>query len=334
MEKAAIPYWRKLQRENFTQIKVLASFLQWPDSFLSQLNLTPRFVLNLPLRLAEKMAKGTLDDPIVRQFVPLKEETVLSQGFVLDPVQDQTFCKTEKLLHKYEGRALLLVTSACAMHCRYCFRQNFPYASQVSGYEKEIEEIRSNPSIEEVILSGGDPLSLTDRDLFLLLDQIERIPQVKRIRFHTRFPIGIPERIDDAFLLGLQKIKKQLFFVIHANHPKELDEEVVSALTKVRCLGIPVLNQAVLLRKVNDDESVLFSLCSSLVDHGILPYYLHQLDPVQGTSHFLVSDERALELISFLQKKLSGFAVPRLVREIPGKCSKSPIIYSFHSKMA
>lgn len=244
-------------------------------------------------------------------------------GFVDDPVQDKTFCKTGKLLHKYRGRALLLVTSACAMHCRYCFRQNFPYETEVPGFAAELALVRDDVSITEVILSGGDPLSLSDGALEQLLSALSEIPHVKRIRFHTRFPIGVPERIDDDFLAMLSRVKKQIFFVIHANHPRELDADLLARLRSMIALKIPVLNQSVLLRGVNDRPEVLLELCHALIDHGILPYYLHQLDLVQGAAHFSVSDAEALQLIRFLQENLPGFAVPRLAREEAGHLHKT-----------
>lgn len=318
--------WRQIQKSNFNSINALLDFLELDASKRSQVFFGPRFILNLPLRLAKKIPKNTLDDPILRQFVPLQEETVKVPGFELDPVQDRSFCKTGKILQKYQGRALLLLSSACAMHCRFCFRQNFPYETKLSGFEKEIALLEKDLSIEEVILSGGDPLSLSNAAISDLFDAIEKMMHVKRIRFHTRFPIGIPERIDDPFLKILKKSSKQIFFAIHCNHPKELDEDVLSALRKILELGIPVLNQSVLLKGVNDDKDTMLALCQRFVNHGIIPYYLHLLDPVEGASHFDVSEGKAIALMQSLQKDLSGFALPRLVKEEPGAFSKT-IVY-------
>lgn len=323
MKRDAALLWRQVQRENFIRMEPLLQFLEFSEESLSQVIFDPKFSLNLPRRLAEKIQKNTLNDPIFRQFVPLSEETKNSLGFVLDPVQDQTFCKTSKILQKYQSRALLLTTSACAMHCRFCFRQNFPYETEVKGFEKEMAFFAADHSIEEVILSGGDPLSSSDQTLSFLFTSFEEMKHIKRIRFHTRFPIGIPERIDDSFLSILSSSSKQIIFVIHCNHPKELDEDVVFALKKIQKLGIPVLNQCVLLKGVNDEETVLLDLSKALVNSGIIPYYLHQLDRVQGTSHFAVPEEKAVQLVKFLQKNHSGYGVPRLVREEPGCTSKS-----------
>ena len=320
MTKESSPLWRQVQRGNFTRIGPLLEFLELPQD---QILLDAKFPLNLPRRLAEKIQKNTLDDPIFRQFVPLQEELKIDPRFVLDPVQDQTFCKTGKLLQKYNSRALLITTSACAMHCRFCFRQNFPYETEVVGFENELSLLREDTSIEEVILSGGDPLSLSDQTLSSIFSSLEEISHIKRIRFHTRFPIGIPERIDESFLRILSSSSKQIYFVIHCNHPKELDEDVLFALKKIALLGIPILNQSVLLKGVNDENQTLLQLSDTLASNGIIPYYLHSLDLVQGASHFHVSEEKALALVQFLQKNISGFAVPRLVREEAGKASKS-----------
>jgi len=319
----SIPLWRKIQRQNFTRLEPLSDFLELSAENRKKLLDKPRFPLNLPVRLAEKIKKNSLDDPLLRQFVPLQEELQSTPGFVADPVQDNQFKKSKKLLHKYNGRALLISTSACAMHCRYCFRQNFPYETEEKGFDQELLLIRQDPSLQEIILSGGDPLSLSDVTLASLLRSLDEIPHLKRIRFHTRFPLGIPERIDLPFLDLLSSLSKQIIFVIHCNHPAELDADVIAALKQIQKRGILVLNQSVLSRGVNDDEKTLLSLSESLINQGILPYYLHQLDPVQGAGHFALPESRGAELIHYIQENLSGFGVPRLVREEPGQPSKT-----------
>lgn len=314
--------WRDLLRKNFVQWEKLADFLELDKEQRERILKKTDFPLNLPLRLARKIKKSTLNDPILKQFLPSLDELEKSEGFVLDPVADSHSCKTDKLLHKYSGRVLLVCTSACAMHCRYCFRKNFNYDTTGSLFDAEISLIAQDPSIHEVILSGGDPLSLSDRVLSQLTQALGRIPHVKRIRFHTRFPIGIPERIDTQFLHLLSSIPCQVIFVIHSNHADELDEEVLGALQNIQKLGITVLNQSVLLRDVNDTVEVLETLCNKLVDHGIIPYYLHQLDRVSGASHFEVSPEKGLWLVAELSKRLSGYAVPKYVQEIAGEPNK------------
>jgi EF-P beta-lysylation protein EpmB len=221
---------------------------------------------------------------------------------------------------------LLICTSACAMHCRYCFRQNFDYETENKGFAEELAMIAEDSSLHEILLSGGDPLSLSNTSLKALIEALAKIPHLKRLRFHTRFPIGIPERIDDEFLDILEKTRFQTWFVIHTNHPQELDKDIFQALKKVQKLGIPVLNQTVLLKGVNDNLETLKKLCETLVDQGILPYYLHQLDRVQGSHHFEVAEERGHELIEELLKEIAGYAVPKYVREISGEPSKTPLL--------
>lgn len=320
------PHWRLIQKENFTKLEFLADYLELSLDVRKKILEKPSFPLNIPRRLSAKIEKNTLNDPILRQFIPLEEEALSVPGFIADPVQDQTFRKTKKILHKYQGRALLITTSACAMHCRFCFRQNFPYETKLKDFEEEIDYIRKNSSLSEIILSGGDPLSLSDEILQELLVELNAIPHLRRIRFHTRFPIGIPERIDEAFLHLLSSSKKQIFFVIHCNHPKELDQDVIEALRKIHQLGIPVLNQSVLLKGVNDREATLLELSETLVNAGIIPYYLHQLDPVAGAAHFSLPPSRGPELICHLKKHMSGYGVPLLVKEEPGHFSKTWIV--------
>ncbi len=321
------PLWRTIQLQNFHCIRKLALFLELQDSLKEELLSNSNFPLNLPLRLARKIAKNTLDDPILKQFVPLKQEMISKETFVADPVQDGCFKKESKLIHKYEGTALLVTSSACAMHCRYCFRKNFPYETKRKYFSEELQILQKDTSLSEIILSGGDPLSLSNEDLKNLLSSVSEFSHIKRIRFHTRFPIGIPERIDDEFLSILEETPKQFFFTVHINHPNELDSDILAALKKVARLGIPLLNQTVLLQGINDSVSVLENLFMNLSDSGIIPYYLHQLDPVTGATHFEVSEEKGKNLMRLLAKRLSGYSLPKYVKELPGKSSKTPIFY-------
>lgn len=317
--------WRKIQRQNFINIQELADFLDWSDEQREQVVPSPAFPLNLPQRLAAKIQKRTLDDPILRQFVPSVQELFSPSNFIKEPVEDERFRKTGCLLQKYSGRALLVVTKACAMNCRFCFRRNFDYDNRGEDYEQELALIRQDPSLKEVILSGGDPLSLSHSMLESLVERIAAISHVRRIRFHTRFPIGIPERIDSMFLQMLERWRKKIWFVIHSNHVLELDEDVLAALDKIKDLGIPLLNQTVLLRGVNDDAEALTDLCEKLVDHGILPYYLHQLDRIEGAAHYEVGIDRGRALIEAISARLSGYAVPKYVQELPGAYGKTPV---------
>ncbi len=318
--------WKLILRKNFTHWEKLADFLELTSEQRKQIIKKSHFPLNLPLRLAEKIKKGTLTDPILKQFLPDVQEELKTPGFVVDPVGDSGCREAPKLLHKYQGRVLLVTTSACAMHCRYCFRQNFDYKTNERLFLEELELIEKDSTIHEVILSGGDPLSLSDQIIDDLLTRLSKIPHVKRIRFHTRFPVGIPERIDEAFLKVLKRCTLQIWFVLHINHPLELDQDLTIKIKSLQQLGIVLLNQSVLLRDVNDDEETLAHLCEALVDQGVLPYYLHQLDRVEGASHFEVGEEKGLALIQALTKRLSGYAVPKYVREIPGELSKTSLV--------
>lgn len=317
--------WRAIQRENFTDPQKLADFLELSEDQQRLVDLQPKFVLNLPKRLAEKMRKGTLDDPLVRQFLPCKEERNQVPDFVLDPVGDAQFCRTPRLLHKYHGRALLVCTSACAMHCRYCFRQNFDYEAGEKEFTKELAIIAEDQSLQEIILSGGDPLSLSNSVLNALLDRLSRIPHIKRIRFHSRFLVGIPERIDSDFIDILKHYSFSYWFIVHINHAREIDADVIQALKKILQNGIPVLNQAVLLKGVNDSLSIQRELCETLINHGVFPYYLHQLDRVKGAHHFEVDENLGRSIIEELAKVLPGYGVPKYVREVCSEQHKTPL---------
>lgn len=317
--------WQQILRKNFTCSNLLADFLELDEVQRKKILSAPYFRLNLPLRLAQKIQKKTLNDPILLQFCPLLEEQNSKLNFLQDPVGDRLCKKTNQLLQKYEGRVLLICSGACAMHCRYCFRQNFEYTKSMGLFENEIAYIKGDSSIKEVILSGGDPLSLSHERLSTLLKQLNGISHIKRIRFHTRFPIGIPERIDEEFLDLLGSLQKQIWFIVHINHVKELDSDIFRHLRLLQKMGIVVGNQSVLLKNVNDNVQALKELCECLADHGIIPYYLHQLDRVQGASHFEVPEFLGIELVKELQKSLSGYAIPKYVKEIPGEKGKTPI---------
>jgi len=320
--------WRQVQRQNFTCWKKLTEFLQLDPAHFPDILKDSKFPLNLPIRLAQKIQKNSWNDPILLQFLPLEKEKDVVAGFKTDPVGDLEARQSSKLLKKYQGRALLVCTSSCAMNCRFCFRQNYDYETQDKTFAEEIELIRQDSTLSEIILSGGDPLSLSNEVLGSLIKKLDVIPHLERLRFHTRFPIGIPERIDEEFLSLVEQIRMQVFFVIHSNHPSELDAQVISALKKIQKLGIPVLNQAVLLRGVNDSVATLKALCEKLAANGILPYYLHQLDRVQGAAHFEVSEEEGRMLIAQLTEQMSGYAVPKYVKEEAGEPSKTGLLES------
>ncbi len=320
-----VDLWRKIQKENFTNVNKLADFLELDEKNRSKLAHKKKFSLSLPMRLAEKICKNSLNDPIALQFVPLIYEEINSVGFISDPVCDQNFKKCKSVLHKYSGRALLISCSACAMHCRYCFRQNFNYEN--GNFHEEIDFLNKDHSIYEVILSGGDPLALSDSKLSHLIEKLSNINHIKIIRFHTRFPIGIPERITENFLSILRRSPKQIIFILHVNHVNEFDDDVFASLKKIRLLGIPILSQSVLLKNVNDNAETLKNLYLKEIENGIIPYYLHQLDKVSGASHFDVPKELGLQIIDKLKQLLPGYAIPKYVEEIPWATSKTHILH-------
>lgn len=316
--------WKSILRTNLRSIDALLDFLKLEEKDRKKLSITPTFPVNIPLRLAKKISKDFINDPIFRQFVPLAEEEFNTEGYVLDPVDDCAAIKENKLLQKYPRRALLLTTSACAMHCRYCFRQNFPYTKEY-GFENALKHLEKDSSIHEIILSGGDPLSLSNAKLGSLIYSLEQIPHIKRIRFHSRFLVGIPERLDVGFKKILENCPLQIFFIFHINHPKELDDGLLHTIEELKRLKIPLLNQSVLLKGVNDTFCVLKELQEKLINCGVMPYYLHQLDPVVKTAHYQVPIAKGKALIKKLQAELSGFAIPKYVQEIPNRSSKTPL---------
>lgn len=331
MSSSLIPPWKQILRQNFTSWEKLAQFLELDSAQREFILKNPAFTLNLPLRLAQKIKKASLDDPILHQFLPTNREKVESAGFMKDPVGDHEARCTDKLLNKYQGRVLIIASGACAMHCRFCFRQNFDYMTQEKTFEKEIDYVANDPTIHEVILSGGDPLSLSDYILKNLIHKLSQIKHVNRIRFHTRFPIGIPERLDDSFLKIFDGLRQSIWFVIHSNHPVELDEDVLSHLKALQRRGVILLNHTVLLKGVNDNIATMKALCEKLVDNGIAPYYLHQLDKVQGAAHFEVNETEGEKLIKALSEQLPGYAVPKYVREVSGQPSKIEVS-SIHNR--
>jgi EF-P beta-lysylation protein EpmB len=286
------------------------------------------FPLLVPLAYARRMRPGDPRDPLLRQVLPLGEELEARPGYIADPVGDLASVRAPGVLSKYAGRTLLIATGACAIHCRYCFRREFPYEDQRAadaGWRHAVDEIRRDPGCREVILSGGDPLVLGERRLSALTAALAGIPQLKRLRLHTRLPVVLPSRVNDALLAWLRDSPLQVVLVLHANHPREIDAGVRRALARLRGNGVTLLNQAVLLRGVNDDTDTLCRLSEALFEAGALPYYLHLLDRVRGTAHFDVSEDRATALVAAAAARLPGYLVPRLVRERAGAPCKTPV---------
>ncbi|WP_273150396.1 EF-P beta-lysylation protein EpmB [Methylophaga thiooxydans] len=287
-----------------------------------------QFPLRVPQSYVDKMRYGDANDPLLRQVFPLIDEDYPAEGYLTDPVGDHLAVTSPGILQKYQGRALLLTTGACAIHCRYCFRRHFPYSDSnplSSQWQQSIEQLASDETISEVILSGGDPLSLHDDKLAKLVADLAEIPHLKRLRIHTRLPVVLPERINASLLNWIQATRFKVVVVIHANHANEIDAYAEQALISLKLAGCQLLNQTVLLKGINDSVESLSALSERLNDVDIMPYYLHLLDKVAGAQHFDVNQARAVKLVDDLRKVLPGYLVPRLVREQQGEASKTVI---------
>lgn len=286
------------------------------------------FSIRVPRSFADRMEKGNCNDPLLRQVLPVEDETKFYPGFSNDPVGDLDSATEKGVLHKYQGRVLLISTGSCAINCRYCFRRNFPYSEYQLGKQKEdasIQYIADHSDIREVILSGGDPLLLNDHRLSLLFEKLGRIPHVKRIRIHSRIPIVLPSRVTRELIELLNNQSKQLVLVVHSNHANEINDEVEEACLTLQQNNIVLLNQAVLLKGVNDSSDQLCKLCEKLFAIGIIPYYLHMLDKTTGTGHFEVDEKAAAMIMIKMREQLPGYLVPKLVREQAGAPFKQPV---------
>lgn len=318
----------------------LAGAIRRTDDLLAQLRLTPadvpeavsgsdiKFPLLVPQSYLRRMTAGDPRDPLLRQVLPVNDEHHDAAGFVLDAVGDQDARTAPGLLQKYHGRALLMTTGSCAIHCRYCFRREYPYQQEPkrrNDWNDAIDALTQDTSISEVILSGGDPLMLSDTRLEQLVSRVDAISHIRRIRFHTRLPIVLPSRITSEFRSLCSRMRSQPIMVVHANHANEIASDCQETLRELVCWGMPVLNQSVLLKGINDTAADQINLSRSLIDIGVMPYYLHQLDRVRGTAHFEVPVEIGRHIIQQMRTELPGYAVPQLVQEIPGELSKTPL---------
>lgn len=315
----------------------LASGFKNPHELFTFLNLSSEnfsekahqvFKTRVPQVFAEKIKKEDIHDPLLKQVLPVLDEMLEIDGFTKDPLQEIAANPLHGLLHKYSSRVLLTLTAGCAINCRYCFRRHFDYKSNTpgrSGLPAMLDYIRTHPEIKEVILSGGEPLLLQDDHLEEIIEQIARINTVEILRIHSRMPIVLPARITDELITMLQKTRLETVCVVHCNHPNELDDTIEERMKALRNAGTHVLNQSVLLKGVNDHVETLCQLSYRLLKSGILPYYLHLLDKVQGTAHFDVEEEKALAIHNAMRKKLPGYLLPRLVREVAGEENKIPV---------
>lgn len=320
--------------------QLLSGSITSPDALLRRLGLDPAqwfrgaelghqlFAIRVPEPYARRMEPGNPQDPLLRQVLPTTDEGKTSPGYATDPLAEADSVATTGLIRKYRSRALLMVTGQCAINCRYCFRRHFPYDEHrltPDDRSRILSFLADDPDINEVILSGGDPLVASDRLLSFWASSIADIPHVRRLRIHTRLPVVIPQRVTAGLLQVLSESRLQCVMVLHINHPNELDEQVQAAMERLRNAGVTLLNQAVILRGVNDSADTLAALSERLFECHILPYYLHAFDPVAGAHHFAVSDDRARGIVRELLARLPGFLVPRLVREVPDRPGKTPI---------
>lgn len=318
--------WQEAMSNLITDPAELLQILQLDPALLPAAQAAARlFPLRVPRGFAARMSKNNVNDPLLKQVLPLGAELLVTPGFTKDPLGEEPVNVLPGLLHKYKDRVLVTPTSACAVHCRYCFRRTFPYEDNNPGrigWTKIVDYIEQDPNIHEVILSGGDPLSLSDLLLTQFSELLSRVKHVTRLRLHTRLPVVLPERITDSFIEWTASLKQQLVMVLHVNHPNELHPDVTAVVSRLKPTTT-MLSQSVILKDVNDDVATLTTLCEKLFDAGILPYYLHVLDKVEGTAHFDIALSTAKKLHEGLQQSLSGYLVPRLVREDAGKLSKT-----------
>lgn len=321
--------WNQVLAGATKNVKSLLTQLEIP---LSDLNQRQQACLDFPLLVPQpfidKMEKGNAQDPLLLQVLPQGSELESVDGFINDPLAEKHSNLQKGLIHKYHGRVLVLLSTGCAVNCRYCFRRHFPYNENRIGkndWQDILDYVSQDASIEELILSGGDPLMLNDQQLEKFIQQAEAIPHLQRLRIHTRLPVVIPQRITDKFISVLQSSRFACVIVLHVNHSNEIDPLLVKSLQKLKMAGISLLNQTVLLRDINDSVDDLTQLSKSLFNAGVLPYYLHLLDKVAGAHHFEVDENEAVQLHQQLLLNLSGYLVPKLVREEPGKASKTPV---------
>lgn len=324
-----LPKWQAALAAAFREPSDLLNYLNLPNSLLEgAIAAGHSFSLRAPLSYCQRIEKGNPSDPLLRQILPLDAELIATPEFTSDPVGDLAAMEVPGLLHKYHGRVLIITTAACAVHCRYCFRRHFPYKENRAeqNWQEAIDYIDANPDIHEVILSGGDPLSLAESKLKKLTDKLIAIPHIETLRIHTRQPIVLPERINSDFLKWIDSLPWKVVMVIHCNHANEIDTSVASALQQLQQHQVTLLNQSVLLAGVNDDSTSLVNLSEKLFKHHVLPYYLHQLDKVQGAQHFAVEQTKALQLLKEMRQRLPGYLVPKFVEEKAGEKSKTTII--------
>ncbi len=328
-EPSVFALWQQQLGESLTSLDELLRFVSLSRK---QLDIDEKaadlFSLRVPKPFARRIMPANPSDPLLRQVIPLHQELMMHSGYYHDPLNEKKSNKIPGLLHKYFGRALILLSGSCAINCRYCFRRHFAYQDNRLGeqaFQGIIDYLNNHPDIYEVILSGGDPLMRKDSDLNRFFNKLEQVDSLKYLRIHTRLPVVLPTRVTDPLVKLLSETRLVVTLVLHCNHAQEIDSELETAIRKLRNSGITVLNQSVLLKQVNDSSSALIDLSHRLYQIGVLPYYLHLLDAVQGAQHFFVDEKQAQQLWQQMQASLPGFLVPKLVKEVAGATAKVPI---------
>lgn len=319
--------WKTIASESFRKLDELLEFCGIDPSFAEE-GSSAQFALRVTRYYASLIEKGNPLDPLLLQVLPVARELRLADGYSRDAVDDQLFMPVPGLIHKYHGRVLLTMTGACAIHCRYCFRRHFPYSQASADYSPDdqvMNYLSRNTDVSEVILSGGDPLMLSDRKLAVLIGNLNRIKHIRLLRIHSRLVSVLPERIDEGLLEVLRGFDGQVVLVTHINHPNEISAPNQAAFARLAQQGYVLFNQSVLLKGVNDNAEVLAGLSHSLFENRIIPYYLHQLDKVQGAAHFEVSPDDARDLHRQLRDRLPGYLLPALVADVSGESAKTPL---------
>jgi EF-P beta-lysylation protein EpmB len=319
--------WQEILANSVTTVAELTKLLDI-EGLPLDVEVDPAFPLFAPHPYLARIETHNAHDPLLLQILPASLESAEQPGFTVDPLEEQSATFVSGLIRKYQGRVLILAAGACAINCRFCFRRHFPYDQHTlsrDGWQDIVACISRDDSLNEVILSGGDPLVVNDQRLAWVVRQLEVIPHLRRLRIHTRLPIAIPQRVCDSLLQWLAGTSLKTILVIHCNHPQELDDPVLESLQRLRQAGVTLLNQSVLLKNINDDADVLVALSERLFEADVHPYYLHLLDRVRGAAHFYLSETQAIEIHQQAASRLPGYLLPRLVREVPGARAKMPV---------
>lgn len=319
--------WSQHLSKALTSLPELIQHLNLPDAMIKDgVNAQQTFKLLVPRPYLSRIEMGNPTDPILLQILPSAAEMQLVPGYTTDPLEEADHTPQKAIVHKYKRRLLVIAAGTCAVNCRYCFRRHFPYGENQlaqAEWQSVIEYLKQHPEVNEVILSGGDPLMMKDALLADKVRKLEALPQIKRLRIHSRLPVVIPQRVCDDMLAWINSSRLDIIMVWHINHGNEVDEQVIQAAQQLKQAGVTLLNQGVLLKGVNDTVEAQVNLSEAVFNAGLMPYYMFTLDPVEGAAHFDISVEQAQRLMGKVAAELPGYLVPRLAKEIPGKLAKT-----------